>query len=278
MPGSGSSRVSLLAVVAVASVLTTSGGCASTGSPGTDTSVAMAAATPGVCPRLPVHLEDKDDRTLTAADRDAYYRAIYDGWQQNYAAWLDSSCVTDLDPREIERKQTEGEYGRLHETTFVKAVDAAQLVVQGTVRSTRFVPFGTLTEFAVDRTAKGEDQRTVSVLQISALHPKPGFKAGYISSEIGQPILLPGDKAVLLLNTDPQTSDLYPELDEDTTYRIRFWSGQYLIKNGKVRKVPGSQVPYVNGVSVDRLMDRAEARARTAPNAPTCRVEMKPCS
>jgi hypothetical protein len=281
MHGSLPTPARVIGVLAAMSLPLLAAGCATTSSAETGTSVAMADGTPDDCPRLPVPADAvavEDERNLTGDERDAYYRAIFDGWQRNLGAWLDSSCVTDLDPRHIERQQTDGEYGRVHEATFVKAVDAAHLVVQGTVRSIKFVPFGTLTEFAVERTAKGADQKLIWVLQLSALHPKAGFKSGYIGDQVGQPILLPGDEAVLLLSNYTRATSEYPGLAKDKIYyRIRLWSGQYTIKNGKVRKVDGSRIKGVNGLSADRLMDRAAAQARLAPNAPLCDEEIQPC-
>lgn len=211
---------------------------------------------------------------LSGAERSAANDAVFDEFQAKYAAWLESDYVKALDLKSVPRLEQRDEtmspsYGSLEEAT-----DNADLAVLGVVENVDFVPYGIVTEFQVERTAKGEPLETVTVFQGSKLYPDQDFKTATLRSAPSSPVLVEGDRAVLLLEEAPPAMQ---DAANDTptggassvqasrpVYRIQDWSGNYKVEKGKVKTVKAEQnkVRDVEGKSEKDVMDRIEGHAK----------------
>lgn len=190
---------------------------------------------------------------------------------KHYLEWLRSDYVKTLDPKSL-KKQEDWGIRLLGPRTFDEAVDKADSVVSGVVEGLLFVPYGTLTTFRVDRTAKGERKATINVLQTSHVQPDENDQAEQVYDPAAS-LLAKGDRAVLLLKKFPAT-ELMPEQKEflgegfrDPVYMVLRGSGQYRSEGGMVRtEKANSVVPNpdesFDGRSEDALMDAAETRAK----------------
>jgi hypothetical protein len=172
----------------------------------------------------PSPLPANPDAGLTDSQRDALHKQAWSVFQQRYSSWLSGLDVTKLDLRSLSREVVNSTVlpgqPSLHD-----AMAQADLVVVGTVGA--ILPAGgggTETNFTVDQVVKGSPASSVSILQASSLFPTPDYKSAIIGDSDGGPLLLPGDRAALLLKKSP-TGD----------YTIESISGWYQITGGGVR-------------------------------------------
>lgn len=202
-------------------------------------------------------------------------------FRPKYEPWLRSTYVRDLDLRTVERvtEQSEGIGGA---ASFDAAVDRAEVVVAGTVERVVCVPMRMVTYVRVDRVAKGQVGDEIVVLQQGYLYPEPRessddpLGAGRLMSDDGRPLLLPGERAMLLLashtvdSTSPYARNAaFGGLPSDATVHfVQDESGIYFSENGRVRQVEQNRQFDVTGESEAALMDRAADRARRFPR--TC--------
>lgn len=191
---------------------------------------------------------DNPDEHLSFEERDQKYHDSWDTFERRYEEWFKSPHAA-VDPRTVPR----GDVMALQlpgADTFAEAVDRAALAVLGRVISVRFEPLKTVTEFAVDRHAIGEVGEVLSFVQGGGLWPEPGFIGATLVERAGNPILLDGDQAVLLLDRD-----------KDGALSIQPFSGQYRIADGKTKSVKLNRFREADGLTADQLMDRIEAQA-----------------
>jgi hypothetical protein len=191
---------------------------------------------------------DNPDEQRSFAERDQKYRDASDSFDRRYREWF-SSPHTTVDPRTLPR----GEMLALQVAgadTFAAALERAALAVSGQVISVRFEPYRTITEFRVDRHAIGEAGEVLTFLQGGYLWPERDFIGAHLVEASGTPLLLTGDRAVLLLDRSAE-GDLY----------IQGFSGWYRIQNGKTASVKGNKFRTADGLTADQLMDRIQARA-----------------
>lgn len=164
-------------------------------------------------------------------------------------------------------------------SSFEETVDKSDLVVAGRVKDLTFLPFGTLTTFQVDRTAKGEPKDEIFVMQRGYIYPENDHEDNTSLPKLvyddAQTFLHKGDRAVLLLRKAQQISDpVQAEFVGDTlggapVYYIHRGSGEYRSEGGKVRAEKPSYSSdsdtyrQLDGKSEDELMEKAEARGKS---------------
>jgi hypothetical protein len=194
-------------------------------------------------------------------------------FDRGYAAWLRSPEVRSLsraDLAGLRRFETFGD-GPGGWPNFECAVDRAEVVVVGTVERLHYLPDRTLTDFRVERIAKGQVPTVISLLQYSSLFPEKGqfpsgpFGSPTIQDEPGAPLLLAGDRALLLLDRTrlgPEIKRLVPNADaERIRYTTQDQSGQYLITDGRAQALATNPIRDVDGRTEQQLFDRARAEA-----------------
>lgn len=199
-----------------------------------------------------------------------------DSYYQQYAEWLQSDYVKQLDPTSLLQKEHQRDLN-MGSPTFEWAADHADLTVSGKVTDLRFVPDGTLTTFKVDRTAKGGPKSTIYVMQTSYIAPEDN-EVGKTGNAVllfdgVQPMLFEGDRAVLFLEdltgglNPVQAEFLGDSLGSALIYHAVRGAGQYRIQNGKIRaEKTVSEVPNrdrrFDGKSESEILDATEARTK----------------
>ncbi len=169
------------------------------------------------------------DAGLSDAEREARYAQLRSEGEQRYTAWLNGLDLTKLDLHSLPR----GELNALYvpgQPSLREAVARADLIVVGSV--TEFRPnllSGTQTTFSVDRTVKGSPVSIVTVTQAGGLEPTQDFTGVIIAEGGNGAMLLPGDRAVLLL-----------EKDKEGTSYIQSVSGWYQVVGGLVQSNAGN--------------------------------------
>ena len=166
---------------------------------------------------------------LSDAEREALHQRLRSEGEQRYTAWLNGLDVTKLDLHSLPRGEVPAEYAA-GQPSLRNAVASADLIVVGSV--TGFRPnllSGTLTTFSVDQTLKGSRVSTVVVTQAGGLEPTEDLTGVVIAEGGNGGMLLPGDRAVPLL-----------EKDKNGTFYIQSVSGWYQVVGGLVRSNPGN--------------------------------------
>jgi hypothetical protein len=215
---------------------------ASTPSPNPTLSAAcLAAAPPPIDKRNPPR---NPDEGLTDAQRTAKNGADFERSMRNLEEWEASPAVQALDPRALPR------VGSLSDAvpgyrTLEESVRHADLAVLGRVVRTKAVNHGLLTEFRVERTAKGVPAVQVTIHQDAFLTPLYDFTSAcaQLAGSDAYPPLLVGDRAVLLLQRFRDA------------YVIQPWSGEYRSAAGRVSSTELNRFHDVDGYTEHQLMD-----------------------
>lgn len=196
----------------------------------------------------PVAVPDPDCG-LTDEEKHAKHTAASNAFFTRLGEWFKSDYVRGLDPKPLPRYDSLGGHTP-GEPSLAKAVRKADLAVLGTVTAARFVHGHLVSSFRVERIAKGRAPELVTVRQDHGVRPEEGFTSASMIVEPNAPVLLPGDRAVLLLT------------EEKDGYGIGVYSGAYASSGGKVRATEGNSFRgEVDGLTEDELMDRIEALA-----------------
>lgn len=201
------------------------------------------------------------DCGLTDKEIEAKHEAAWDAQQKRYREWIASDYVRGLDPRKLPQVET-----LVHLIpgwpSLVESVGHADLAVLGTVVKTTFVENGAETTFRVERTAKGSPSEHLTIHQwpqveaaYDADHGGLNYKKAELTINPEAPMLFVGDRAVLLLERQPDLKDA-PDSAVAGQYCIQGFSGHYLSTNGRVHTVKDNQFHDVDGLTEDALMDR----------------------
>src|SRR5436309_5314856 len=164
---------------------------------------------------------------LTDAERDALHRRLWDQFVTRYTAWLQCVDISKLDLHALPRHELNTSWlpGQLN---LSEAASKANLIIIGTVREFSPTPFsGTNTALAIDETLKGSPAPTLKIAQDGGVRPTEDWTGVTISEGGNRAMLLPGDRAVLLLQEDGE--------DGKGGYYIQGVSGWFQIVNGVVR-------------------------------------------
>jgi hypothetical protein len=99
--------------------------------------------------------------------------------------------------------------------TFSEALGQADAVIEGTVQTLHFSVHGTNADFLIASVDKSDGTvavgKTVSVGLGFQLEPEDNFTQGALVYPPGDPVMIPGDRALLLVSKDPTTGQLFAE-------------------------------------------------------------------
>lgn len=124
-------------------------------------------------------------------------------FDQRYKAWLDSAAAHSLDLRSLPRGILAANYFG-GQSTLAQAVAHADTIVVGQVSTYDFGSWGSSSTIAVDTMLKGNRATTVTFDVPGGPQPTNiSFTAAQLVQSEAAPILLPGDRAVLLFDRAP---------------------------------------------------------------------------
>jgi hypothetical protein len=158
---------------------------------------------------------------LSDSERDALYQRTWNEFEVSYTAWLAALDVSKLDLRSLPRYELNTEWAP-GQPTLRDAVARADMIVVGNV--TGFNPKTFSTTLSVDKTLKGAPVFTVELAQGGHLSPTEDWTGVTISEEGNRALLLPGDRAILLLQQDGKGG-----------YYIQGVSGWFQVVDGLMR-------------------------------------------
>lgn len=166
------------------------------------------------------------------AQKDASQQAAIAAFQGVYKDWLEDFKKSGVDPRTL----AWGELGGLYETspeTVDAAVRESRLVISGVATSVDFRAGGSLPQtvvtFKVDEVLKGDVGGTIQLVFGGGPMPGPeiqNFEDARIGYWAVEPLLLPGDEAILLLKD---------YRGNETGLAPQAWTGVNKIENGSVK-------------------------------------------
>jgi hypothetical protein len=136
----------------------------------------------------------------------------------------------------------------------------ADVVVVGTAEAVYFTPTDAHVTVAVEQSLKGVTAGTITVLQSAGPTPFPSWDEPTLGYSENEPLLLPGDRALLFLEYDASAE----------AYRVQSFTGHYLINpDGKLSALEGN--PFgasVNGQTVDQFAATMAALLAQPPALP----------
>lgn len=182
---------------------------------------------------------------LSNSQREDIHRSLESAFQQKYGDWLNSSAAIQQDLRRLEHRELNASYLPA-QPTLIDAASHADSIIAGMVTKIAFEPSGAVVTLNVTKTRKGPLASEVLVIQGGGLFPAPDFKAAYLVDDLSAPLLLPGDRVVLLLEKTERS---------DGALAIQGFSGFYPSNGGRVRSIPGNPFSgQVDGKTEDELM------------------------
>jgi hypothetical protein len=178
---------------------------------------------------------------MTDTQRQAFEQQVEQAWEARYTAWFQTLDVTGVDLHALPRYPQLGDLVSPQATSLPAAVATADVIVVADVSSITATPFaGTDTTFSVERTLKGAPMTTVVVNQAGGPRPTLDWTGMTIADGVGEPLLLPGDRAVLMLQ----------KLDA-TRYEIQNITGWNAVVSGLVHA--SNLSPFANTINGQTL-------------------------
>jgi hypothetical protein len=176
-------------------------------------------------------------------------------FEQKYRSWLADFVRSGRDPRSLERLSVNAFY-EPGKNSMREAVQGATLVVVAQVSKADFEAFvGTHLTVEVQSVAKGPVQpgTIIRVLMGGGPMPTLDFKGAALAIYENAPLLLPGDRALLVLEGPLASGEYYPQS----------WTGLYNLHQGTVRALEGSPFrSQIDGLSEEAVIALAAAEAR----------------
>ncbi|MBI2776287.1 MAG: hypothetical protein HYX57_03320 [Chloroflexi bacterium] len=173
-------------------------------------------------------------------------------FQAKYEAWLADFVAQGRDPRKLQRVEMLAT-ALDPQLDLSAAVAKASAIVAARVDSVEFLPSATsIVTLSVTQTAKGDSVKTIRILQAGGPAPDPNWGEDTLSFAESDPLLLPGDEAVLFLEGP----------DSDGIYSVQSFTGSYAIKDGRPRALEGNPFAgQVDALTVDAFLAEVEALA-----------------
>lgn len=182
-------------------------------------------------------------------DRAKEYEQGRQAFQTKYEAWLADFVAQGRDPRNLQRAEMLATPVD-PEPDLATAVAKASAVVAVHVDSVEFRPSATsIVTLSVSKSAKGDPAKTIRILQAGGPAPDSSWGEGTLSFADSDPLLLPGDEAVLFLEGP----------DSNGIYSVQSFTGSYAIKDGQLTALEGN--PFAGQVellSVDAFLAEVE--------------------
>ena len=208
------------------------------------TAAVATASTPDVPETVDIeHMTDAEELVASTAGRNEFHA--------RYRAWLDEFIASGSDPRDLPQSPIMAYY-MPPLTDLPSAIGEATSVVVGTASSVSFHHGGGATvTFVVDRTLKGELGDSVTIEQGGGPMPNPDWESGTLAYAENAPLLLPGDRAILLL-----------EPADGGAWWVQSFTGIYRIEGPVVRALDGN--PFrgdVDGMPLETFVTRIQELA-----------------
>lgn len=164
----------------------------------------VVLASSGVATEASPDKERRSDpaASMSEAEQVADHERQWATYQASYGSWL-ASVASDLDFTTVERVELlalpEAPPGSLSE-----AVQQASLIVVATVEAVQFLPsLTTVADLRVEQTLKGLPLPRLTIVQAGGPLPRDAdWDEAVLAEATATPILLTGDRALLLLNHD----------------------------------------------------------------------------
>jgi len=156
-------------------------------------------------------LSDEECDGLVSKSREDFWARL--------PGWIEDFNTSSVDPRALPKAALNSRSDEPR-PDLASAVADTDIVVLGKAMGIRFEGTGdALIAFSVERSAKGPDLAEVSVLQNGGPQPYPDWTSPTLGIDESNPLLLPGDRALLFLYYD----------ESDGQYQIQPWTGHYQV-------------------------------------------------
>jgi hypothetical protein len=140
------------------------------------------------------------DAGLTVDERLARHTAERLEFEKRITAWFESFDPASVDLRSLEHHERLSSYDDPAKD-LDEAVSIADAIIVGSVVEVRFDRDGAVVTLDVDQALKGGPVMGTAVIrQASGVWPTPDWKGVFIVDAPNDPLLLPGERVVLLLN------------------------------------------------------------------------------
>lgn len=140
---------------------------------------------------------------MTGEEQLAEHERLWAEYMQKYEAWLAEVVAGDMDFSKVERVELQL-FSEAPRGSLKDAVRDARLIVVATVDRVEFLPSATtIVHLRVGMTLKGPTVPQLAVLQPGGPQPGgPDWQGVVLAQSLAEPLLLPGDSALLLLDHD----------------------------------------------------------------------------
>jgi hypothetical protein len=184
--------------------------------------------------------------------RASEYEQGRQAFQAKYDAWLADFVGKGRDARTLQRVEMLVT-PVAPEPDLATAVGAASVVVAARVDSVEFRPSATaVVTLTVTHTAKGNPTTSIRILQAGGPMPDASWGEGTLGFAASDPLLLPGDEAILFLEGP----------DSDGIYSVQSYTGSYGITGGRLTALEGNPFAgQVDVLSVDAFLAEVEGLA-----------------
>ncbi len=178
------------------------------------------------------------DRGLTDAQRALRYSQLQGAFEARYTSWLEHLDIGQLALGKLPRESMLGTGVAAQVQTLAQAVAGAEYIVVGTATAIKPTPFsGTAVTLTVTDMMKGPSVKEVTIVQPGGLLPTSDWKGVIVASAPTDPLLLPGQEALLFLT----------RVAGSTNFSVQPVTGLYSITRGNVDAVLGN--PFASELS-----------------------------
>jgi hypothetical protein len=132
------------------------------------------------------------------------------------AAWVTDFNDDDIDLRSLPKGESLADYAPPLDT-LEASVREAEVILVGTATTVTFEGYYAFVAFEIEHALKGPVSKEITFVQGGGPRPDPEWKKATLVEAPADPLLLPGDRAVLLLNY----------YAEPGWYEAQPWTGQY---------------------------------------------------
>ncbi len=173
------------------------------------------------------------------------------GFRARFKEWLAQFNNTDFDLRSLPIAPGQVLFPE-PAPDLAASVSSADVILVGTTKTVMFDgAFQAHVSIAINQSIKGTLVGQVTVLQPGGPEPYPDWSTAVLVVNDADPLLLPGDRAVLLLDRH----------DETGAYELQPWTGRYLI-GGDNKLTPLEGNPFaveVDGKTLDEFLVTIES-------------------
>jgi hypothetical protein len=193
------------------------------------------------------------DEGLTQEQVAANIAANRANFEEDYRRWLEDVIQSGRDPRTLPRSPAAAFYLPPSNQSLDESVRSASAAVVGRVVNVEFGPFtGALVTMLVESSLKGPARAgtSVQILMGGGPFPDPQFKDGVLLFFENAPLLLRGDRALVLLE----------EPSAEGVHTAQGFTGLYNLQGGVARGVEGNPfLAQVDGLPEAALFSRVAA-------------------